>query len=253
MSISNPSLKNPCTKFIDFKSDKGKFYYYDKQEEKNVEIPLPLYFVVLDELSIITGYNKKHDCGIYSNEVRNVNNDILRVKTFKGGESVTGTYPHIKDTIKAMGGKFTKSVYALKISKDEQPEMVNFKFKGGTFSAWLDVKAYTENSVIGVRELKKEKNGNNEYLVPVFKFYALSKDILEEAVEMDKVLQKYLKEYFNQVPEKEIAAAEAESDPDPEVIDQEKVEAALSRYKASKLPEDDEEPGVPEDDPDLPF
>lgn len=243
MSISNPSLKNPCTKFIDFKSDKGKFFFYDKQAEEQVEVPLPIYFVVLDELSTITGYNEKHDCGIYSNDIRNVNQQILRVKTFKGGEAVTGYYPHIKDNIKAMGGKYTKSVYALKVSKDEEPEMVNFKFKGASFSAWLDAKSFTDNALIGIVGTKKDKKGKNEYQVPVFKFYSLSKEIREEAIAMDIILQKYLKEYFNQIPEKEIAEAEVhETDEDVDAIDEKKVEEALTRYSRSKskLPDDDE-------------
>ena len=105
--------------------------------------------------------------------MKNVNNEILRVKTFKGGETVTGHYSHIKDTIKAMGGKYTKSVYALKVSKNEEPEMVNFKFKGASFSAWLSARSFTDNSLIGIVGMKKEKNGKTEYQVPVFKFYAL--------------------------------------------------------------------------------
>lgn len=241
MSISNPSLKNPCQKFIDFKSDKGVFVFYDKEKEEQVELSLPLYFVVLDELNIITGYNKKHDCGIYSNEIRNVNQNILRVKTFKGGESVTGYYPHIKDTIKAMGGKYTKSVYAMMVSKEKEPEMVNFKFRGASFSAWLEVKNFTENALVGIIKTKTEHNGKTEYQVPVFKFYALSKEIKEEAIAMDIILQKYLKEYFNQIPEKEIAAAETEEDIDG--IDETKVEEALRRYSDTKpkLPDDDDD------------
>ena len=90
MSISKPKLENPCRKFIDFKSDKGEFFFYDKEKEESVKVPVPLYFVVLDELATISGYNKKNDCGIYSNEVHKTATEILRVKTFKGGESIIG-------------------------------------------------------------------------------------------------------------------------------------------------------------------
>ena len=77
----------------------------------------------------------------------------------------------------------------------------------------------------------------------------LSDEIREEAIEMDKILQKYLKEYFSQVPEKEIAAAETVEEEDVDAVDETKVEAALSRYSRSKskLPELDEEV-VEEDD-----
>jgi hypothetical protein len=245
MSISNPSLKNPCQKFIDFKSDKGKFFYYDKAKEEQIEIPLPIYFVVLDELVTISGFNKRHDCGIYSNEVRSTAHDIMRVKTFKGGESVTGLYNDVKDTIKAMGGKFTKSVYALKVSKKEDPELVNFKFKGASFSAWLDQKNFTENALVGITGLKEESNGNTKYKVPVFKFYALSDELLETAIEEDKKLQEYLKVYLSQIPEKEIA--EADKNDDPDEVDETVVNSALGRYKREvkkESPEMEEEEGL---------
>ena len=41
---------NPATKFIEWKSNDKCFNYYDKEAQKNVEIPLPFKFLVLDEL-----------------------------------------------------------------------------------------------------------------------------------------------------------------------------------------------------------
>ncbi len=35
MSISNPKIENPCQKFIEFKGDKGQFFYYDKELEEH--------------------------------------------------------------------------------------------------------------------------------------------------------------------------------------------------------------------------
>ena len=210
MSRSNPVPENPCKKWIDFKSDEGKFYYFDKtigEKGKNVEVPMPIYFSVLDELSVITGFNKRHDCGIISNEVSSVKNEILRVRTFKGGESVTGYYADVKDSIVAMGGKFTKSVYALLINDDLSTEFVNFKFKGAAFSAWLDKKFNPMNFIVGIVDLVEEKNGNNTYQVPVFKAFKSNPEIDAAAVEQDKVLQEYLKVYKAQIPEKEMEHA----------------------------------------------
>jgi hypothetical protein len=212
MSKSQPTVTNPCAKFIEFKSDTGTFFYFDKsigEKGKNVEIPMPVYFAVLDELSTITGYNKRHDCGIYSNECHSVKNEILRVKTFKGGESVTGLYADIRDNIVAMGGKFTKSVYALLIHDDLSTEFVNFKFRGAAFSAWLDKKINVNQFIIGVTECVEEVNGKNTYQVPIFKAYKMSPEIDAAAIEQDKVLQEYLKVYKAQIPEKELAKAEA--------------------------------------------
>jgi hypothetical protein len=209
MSKSNPKIENPCTKFIDFKGDKGRFFFYDKEKEKQIDIPLPIYFTVLDELSTISGYNEKNDCGIYSNEVHSTGSEILRVKTFKGGESVIGLYKDIKDSIKAMGGKYTKSVYALLIHPDKTTELVNFKFKGASFSAWLEKKINPLNSVIGIVGLTEEKKGITVYQVPIFQAFKLSPELDARAIAADEILQTYLKEYKAMIPEKEIAKAEA--------------------------------------------
>jgi hypothetical protein len=207
MSRSQPTISNPCTKFIEISSDDGTFFYYDKTSEKKVEVPLPVYFATLDELSTIKGFNKKNKCGIYSNEIHSTTKELLRVKTFKGGESVTGYYADIRDSIVAMGGKFAKSVYALLIKNDQSMEFCNFSFKGAAFSAWLDKGFNPMNFVVGVSEFVEEKNGNNTYQVPVFKAFRSNPEIDAAAVEQDKVLQEYLKVYKAQIPEKEMEHA----------------------------------------------
>ena len=88
MSFSNPILENPCKKFIDFKSDNKQFVYWDKELGENGEqviIPTPIYFIVLDELTTVTGYYKEGDCGIYSNEIHFLKDEVLKVRTFKKG------------------------------------------------------------------------------------------------------------------------------------------------------------------------
>ena len=55
MSLSEPKLTNPASKFIEFKGDVGEFHYYDKVMEQRVQLQMPLYFIVLDELSAIKG------------------------------------------------------------------------------------------------------------------------------------------------------------------------------------------------------
>lgn len=209
MSRSNPALENPCKKWIDYSGDEGKFTFYDKEAEKKIDVPLPIYFTVLDECSTITGFNEKHSCGIYSNEVHAIGKEILRVKTFKGGESITGLYKDIRDNIVAIGGKFTKSVYALMINPDKNTEFVNFKFRGIAFSAWMDKKFDPMKSIVGITGFEEGKKGKVTYQVPIFKAYKLTPEIDEEAIMYDTILQEYLKEYFAKEPEKEIAKAEA--------------------------------------------
>jgi hypothetical protein len=237
MSRSQPKLEHPCKKWIDFNSEEGLFFYYDKETEKKVEVPMPIYFTTLDELNTITGYNKRHDCGITSNEVHATTSEILRVRTFKGGESVTGYYKDIRDNIVAMGGKFTKSVYALLIHPDKTMEFCNFKFKGAAFSAWLDKKFNPLVTIVGITECVQEKNGNNTYNVPVFKQYKLTKEIDAEALKYDEILQAYLKEYKAQIPEKEIAKAEASNpltDPEPEFKAKDEWQGGRSKLPPTK-------------------
>jgi len=207
MSRSIPKLTNPCQKFIDFKSDKGLFSYYNKETEQSIEIPVPIYFVVLDELATISGYNKKNDCGIYSNEVHRTTDEVLRVKTFKGGESITGLYSDVRDSIIALGGKYTKSVYAMLINANKSVELVNFKFRGAAFSAWMDKKVNPDNSIVGIVDFAEEQNGKTVYNVPVFKAFKLTPELNNQALAMDVELQKYLKEYKAQQPEKEVVEA----------------------------------------------
>jgi hypothetical protein len=209
MSRSNPALENPCKRWIEYSGDEGVFTYYDKEDKKKIEVPLPIYFTVLDELSVITGFSEKHSCGIYSNEVKSVAKEILRVKTFKGGESHTGLYKDIRDKIVAIGGKFTKSVYALMINPDKSTEFVNFKFKGIAFSAWMDKGFDPMKSIVGITGFEEGKKGKVTYQVPVFKAFKLTPEIDEEALQYDQILQEYLKEYFAKEPEKDIAHAEA--------------------------------------------
>lgn len=269
MSISNPKLENPCKKFIDFKGDKGAFVYWDKEAEKQIEIKLPIFFIVLDELATITGFNKKHDCGIYSNEVHRTADELLRVKTFSGGEEIVGLYSDIKDSIIAMGGKYTKSVYALLIKSDKSTEMVNFKFKGASFSGWLEKKFNVDRSAVGIMSLREDINGNIKYQIPIFQKFKMTEDLRERAIAADIVLQDYLEKYFENAPQKttetyipdSIAAKAGMTNP---LIDNvpsgfKKADAALESkdHYASFVPDEKEVPDFPEPNndelSDLPF
>ena len=99
MSLSNPTVsQNPASKYIEYKGDSGKWFYFDKtkgENGENVELHPPLYFIVLDELATIKGWSDQYESGIYSNEVHHIN-ETLRVKSFKGGLSIVGKYPDIK-------------------------------------------------------------------------------------------------------------------------------------------------------------
>lgn len=198
MSLSDPKLTNPATKFISFKAEENKFVYWNKDEEKNIEIPLPVYFIVLDELTTIRGYHPASNSGIYSNEVKFLNDEILNVKSFKGNLNIVGKYNDIKDSIKANGGKYAKSVYAALMIDKNTIEMVNFNFGGSACSAWIEKKFNTEKFGVVIKETMIEEGKKGSYYIPIFgKLNFPEGELLQKAIEMDRQLQNYLKAYRN--------------------------------------------------------
>jgi len=222
MSFSKPQLTNPSKKFIEWSSDNACFTYFDKdkgEKGEKVLLPMPIYFIVLDELSTISGFCEKHSTNIFANEVRSTVKEPLLVRTFKGGERLQGLYNDIKSEAKELGGKYTKSVYAMLLTgKGQEPELVNIKLRGAACSAWIEKKINTGRAVICVKEVSHEKKGKTEYTVPVFSYAPLTKELTDIAIAMDQVLQEYLKEYFAQMEEKIIEAEEAAPEPQPDYI-----------------------------------
>jgi hypothetical protein len=194
MSLSKPKLTNPCKKFIEFKGDSGIFQYWDKVAEKNVEIPKPFSFIVLDELSTITGFSDEYQCGIFSNEVHSLLDEPLSVRTFKGRTRIVGKYTDIKKDVAAIGGKFCKSVYAALIKSDNTLELVNFQLKGIAFKSWMDAVIDKSSFAVKVEDCGEGKKGKVEFKIPNYKQADLPRDLLEKAVAMDKDLQVFLKE-----------------------------------------------------------
>lgn len=194
MSFSTPVVSNPAKRFIEFKSAKKQFVYYDKESGSNVEVALPFSFVVLDELSTISGYSDTHECSIFSNEVKNITTDELTVKSHKGGFREQGLYNDIKGNIKAAGGKFAKSLYCLDVSTGD---IVNLKLDGAAMSTWIDAKLNTHANVIHIsKDFEEKKKGATVYSVPVFEATELIDAIHEDAVKADQALQVYFKAKF---------------------------------------------------------
>jgi hypothetical protein len=56
MSLSNPNqerLTRPVVKYIEWKGSTGRFVYYDKEAEKNVEMPKKFQLAVIDQVVTI--------------------------------------------------------------------------------------------------------------------------------------------------------------------------------------------------------
>lgn len=211
MSRSNNEgpLANPSKKFIDWDSEHGCFKTYDKVKKENVTIPLPVRFYVLDELTTIKGFSDKTQGGIWSNEVKDISKQPLKVMS-KGkdgkmstiAEGLYGTEknPGIKETIVANGGKYTRSLYVAMLNENDEYEIANFQLKGAAFSGWLDFVNANKNAVMADEiicdDFKKEKKGATKYTIPVFSSEPASEEGNEAAIKLDVELQEHLREYF---------------------------------------------------------
>jgi len=188
---------NPATKFIEWKSNDKCFNYYDKDAQKNVEIPLPFKFLVLDELHTIKGWNDASGSNIFSNEVKYISKDIMTVKPFKGNEIAKGIYKDIKDKIVAAGGHYTKSIYIML----EDGTMANLQLKGSAVQAWGEFTQKTRSRLadewVSVKTTKDGKKGAVKFSVPEFTFDgSLTDEQNNQADEVFNVLESYLKTYL---------------------------------------------------------
>jgi hypothetical protein len=197
MSLSNPVIKNPAVKFIEFKGETGIFQYYDKENEKNSFIPLPLFFIVLDELHTVRGYNQRLKAGITSNEVRNIKTDIMSIKVFKSDIKIVGIWDQIKDEVGRNQGHYSKSVYAALIKSRTEIELVNFQMHGASRAPWFDFKGDKEKFGVSVYETVDDNTGNVSFKRPVFKSVKINQDVFEKAIALDIQLQSYLKQYLS--------------------------------------------------------
>lgn len=197
MSRSNPTTKNPAVKFFSWAGSRGELVHWDKDESKEIVEKLPFTFMVLDELSTITGYSDEDSSGYWSNEVRNIKKDELIVKTGKGTKQ-TGKYDDLTD-VRSKGAKYAKSVYIA--YKDGNTLAIgNFKVFGSSLSAWIDLSKKADvykTAVVITGKSDVQTKGKTEYYYPLFETTKVTDDTNKEAVELDRELQTYLSNYFS--------------------------------------------------------
>lgn len=195
MSRSNPTLTNPAQHFFQWGGSKGKLSWWNKEEQKEVDVRLPFTFMVLDELSTITGYSKQDESGFWSNEVRSTKRDTLYVKTKKGPFEAE-LYENLTQTMKR-GGKYAKSIYVAHKIGDAYV-IGNFKASGSALSAWIEFskKHKVQNGTITMSKGEKQESPVGDFYPPVFEYRASTPEEDEKAVELDKQLQIYLSQYL---------------------------------------------------------
>lgn len=205
MSRSAPEITaaaNPAKRRIEVKSKGIQEYVPSKVEgEKGTHKvhSAPFGFIVLDEVSCITGYSEGKKLGYYSNEIKDISKDYLLVRC--GKDIVArGLYADIQEKVKAQGGKFTTCVYAV-IRNGDGFDMVRIMLAGASVGAWFEFKRkasiYGDNAVI-ISGWKDDRKGAVEYKVPIFTTSAIKPDVVHTTGELDADLQSWLKPFLFQ-------------------------------------------------------
>jgi len=256
MSRTNPrsSMPNPAKRFIKWNGEKGEFSYYDKENKKDVIVPLPISFLVLDELATVTGFNPRTKSNIYSNEVHNTNDEPLNVRCFggKGGKGYVlakGFYTDIKPTLlsQVKDVRYTKSVYAIMRNVEKEFELINFHFHGSTLNAWIKKDFDPLKCAIIIKTYLEAKTGSITYRYPKFEQLGVTKETEELALRFDKDLQDYLREY----KKAQVVTVEADETP-PGTVTEEEPETTRDEPEGD-VTETIYNQGTPGTEDDLPF
>lgn len=214
MSLSNQTTTaSPVKHYLRVKS--GSVNYYDKEAGENVDVPVPLPMVVLDQLSTVKGWSDSDQSGYWSNEVRSAGNDALTVRTSKGTKA-TGVWKDIKNDPAVSGSKFNASVYVATKGR-EGYEISNIAFSGASLNAWIEFVNANKGVTTGKQKVvitgfSDEKKGAVKYQVPVFEAQDVTEEELNAAMDLDRELQGYLDGYFANRRGEEIVQAVAGDD-----------------------------------------
>ena len=217
--LDRPEQKstNPTSKFLEWKSDNKVFAYYDKENKQNVQVALPLTFLVLEEYHTIKGFSDSDQTGIYANEILAIGNEEFEVKTFKGRIIAKGLYNAIKANVNASGGNYHKSIYAV----TKEGELINISFKGACVSKWSD---FTQKGAwkrlkdewVTIESAEDHQKGKVKYSTPNFSFNTSLSDA-EVTMVTDKAdeFANYMSGYFS----KNIEVVDAETIEEPKLDD----------------------------------
>lgn len=232
MSRSNPTggVRNPSTRWFTWAGggEQGYINWYDKDAKEDRKVDPPFTFLLLDELATVKGWHEASESSIYANEVRDTRQDVLVVKSFKGGDLVSGLYASIRDSIVAKGGHFSASAY-IAYRDGEELKIGNLQLKGAALSAWSEfkkatptkkgadgknVKAYFVDAV-RITGFVDGKKGGTKFRTPTFALANTTPATNDAAVTLDAELQAFLSDYLKR-PKAEAAAKPAGQVEEPE-------------------------------------
>lgn len=214
MSRSNPNqhLSNPATRWMEWNGEQGIVRYYDKEKKENVELGADFTFLLLDQLGCVNGWNDPSNSAIYSNEVRDSRQEVMVVKSFKGGIIAEGLYKAIKDRVNAAGGSYHANCYvAYKNGGDLS--IGSLKFKGAALHAWAEFtkanRGELDAKAVKIEGFTEGKKGRIVFRVPIFKLVPTSAETNATAVALDKRLQQFLDSYLKRNKSDQIEAEPA--------------------------------------------
>ena len=193
---NNDELVNPASKFFEWSGAMGSVTYYDKDTGKNIEVPQPFRFLVLDRVAQVTGGidTASGYLGYWSNAVKNISIQPLCVKS-KQGTVIEGLYKDIKAHA---GIKFMTGLYIA--YKDESGLKIGYlKIKGSSLSAWIEA-TKNKNIFKGAFSIIDKVEELIRALRKHITVFSWSEEVSEqtdsEAIELDKQLQVYMTNYF---------------------------------------------------------
>lgn len=188
--------QNPATKYLKWASNDKTLSFYNKEMKENELVKLPYKFVILAERHAVGGWDDKHGCSIYSNEVKFIGKEPITVKSSKGGLIVSGIYKDNKVKIIEAGGHYEKSVYVFNL---ETKNIEKISLKGSATQAFGDflneIKGKKLDYVIKLSGSVDGKKGSVKFSKPTFE--------LGEAIDedLDVLVEKAYEEieaYFGQ-------------------------------------------------------
>lgn len=197
MSRSNPRLRNPATRKFEWSGSKGELSWYDKELEENVQVKMPFEFMVLDQMSTITGWNARIKSQVWSNEVQSVGKNMLYVHT-KQGPLESGLYSNLAATPK-QGGKYTKVIYIAFQDAASQEWMIGkIMAVGSCLRSWIDFagRHVVEEGKVTMTAGAAEDGISGQFFPPHFEWSASGQELNNQAIVLDTKLQQYLKAYL---------------------------------------------------------
>lgn len=240
MSRINPRQTHPAKFFAQWGGSEGVLSYYDKETKEDVELPLPFTFLVLDELNTVKGWSDADHSGIWSNEVYDITNDVLRVKT-KRGLVAKGTWNDVKNQV--TGARYVKSVYIAYKDETGELQLANIQFVGAALNAWIEFnKTYDvyKGAVTLTGKSDEKKKGKTIYFEPLFEGKNVSKETDEAAKEINRQLDSYLKTYLSREDDNEEVVAEDYPDDEPGDTASDEAPKTSPKPAAEKAPEIEE-------------